>query len=98
MDKTINEDEIVEVTSVKELVEMSGAGGGAFQGHAGAKEMNQEEEMKGISSILDSQEELKSKILLLSEKVDKLTLLFTDLQEKYVHQNNQLRQELTGRR
>ena len=59
---------------------------------------NHQEEMKGISSILDSQEELKSKILLLSEKVDKLTLLFTDLQEKYVHQNNQLRQELTGRR
>ena len=59
---------------------------------------NHQEEMKGISNILDSQEELKSKILLLSEKVDKLTLLFTDLQEKYVHQNNQLRQELTGRR
>jgi hypothetical protein len=59
---------------------------------------NHQEEMKGISSILDSQEELKSKIMLLSEKVDKLTLLFTDLQEKYVHQNNQLRQELTGRR
>tara|TARA_A100000172_G_C2943997_1_gene76668 strand:- start:240 stop:461 length:222 start_codon:yes stop_codon:yes gene_type:complete len=59
---------------------------------------NHQEEMKGISSILDSQEELKSKILLLSEKIDKLTLLFTDLQEKYVHQNNQLRQELTGRR
>ena len=59
---------------------------------------NHQEEMKGISSILDSQEELKSKILLLSEKVDKLTLLFTELQQKYVHQNNQLRQELTGRR
>ena len=59
---------------------------------------NHQEEMKGISSILDSQEELKSKILLLSEKVDKLTLLFTDLQEKYVHQTNQLRQELPGRR
>jgi len=59
---------------------------------------NHQEEMKGISSILDSQEELKSKIMLLSEKIDKLTLLFTDLQEKYVHQNNQLRQELTGRR
>ena len=31
---------------------------------------NHQEEMKGISSILDSQEELISKILLLSEKVD----------------------------
>tara|TARA_R110002020_G_scaffold83568_1_gene207730 strand:- start:472 stop:693 length:222 start_codon:yes stop_codon:yes gene_type:complete len=59
---------------------------------------NHQEEMKGISSILDSQEELKSKILLLTEKVDKLTLLYTDLQEKYVHENNQLRQELSGRR
>ena len=59
---------------------------------------NHREEMKGISSILDSQEELKSKILLLTEKVDKLTLLYTDLQEKYVHENNQLRQELSGRR
>jgi|TARA_Y100000401_G_scaffold87734_1_gene73225 hypothetical protein len=59
---------------------------------------NHQEEMKGISAILDTQEDLKEQIVLLSEKVDKLTLLFTDLQEKYVHQNNQLRQELTGRR
>jgi len=54
--------------------------------------------MKGIADILDSQEDLKSKILLLTEKIDKLTILYTDLAEKYVHENNQLRQELTGRR
>tara|TARA_R100000951_G_scaffold42227_1_gene35547 strand:- start:281 stop:502 length:222 start_codon:yes stop_codon:yes gene_type:complete len=59
---------------------------------------NHQEEMKGISDILDSQEDLKSKVLLLTEKIDKLTLLYTDLQEKYVNQNNQLRNELTGRR
>ena len=59
---------------------------------------NQQEEMKGISAILDSQEDLKEQIVLLSEKVDKLTILYTDLAEKYVHENNQLRQELTGRR
>ena len=59
---------------------------------------NHQEEMKGISDILDSQEDLKSKVLLLTEKIDKLTLLYTDLQEKYVHENNQLRQELSGRR
>ena len=57
-----------------------------------------QEEMKGISAILDSQEDLKEQIVLLSEKVDKLTILYTDLAEKYVHENNQLRQELTGRR
>ena len=59
---------------------------------------NHQEEMKGISAILDSQEDLKEQIVLLSEKVDKLTILYTDLAEKYVHENNQLRQELTGRR
>ena len=59
---------------------------------------NHQEEMKGIADILDSQEDLKSKILLLTEKIDKLTILYTDLAEKYVHENNQLRQELTGRR
>ena len=47
---------------------------------------------------MDSQDELKEQIELLTEKIDKLTLLYTDLQEKYVHQNNQLREELSKRR
>jgi len=59
---------------------------------------NHQEEMKGITNILETQEDLKSKMLLLAEKLDKLTILYTDLAEKYVHENNQLRQELTGRR
>ena len=59
---------------------------------------NHQEEMNGISNIMDSHDELKEQIELLSEKIDKLTLLYTDLQEKYVHQNNQLREELSKRR
>ena len=50
-------------------------------------------------SLTDLQNEIKENATkLLSEKVDKLTILYTDLAEKYVHENNQLRQELTGRR
>ena len=59
---------------------------------------NHQEEMKGIAEVLAGQEELQETLTVLAEKVDKLTLLYTDLQEKYVNQNNQLRSELTGRR
>ena len=59
---------------------------------------NHQEEMKGIGEVLLGQEELQETLKGLTEKVDKLTLLYTDLQEKYVNQNNQLRNELTGRR
>ena len=59
---------------------------------------NHQEEMKGITEVLAGQEELQETLKSLTEKVDKLTLLYTDLQEKYVNQNNQLRQELSGRR
>jgi hypothetical protein len=59
---------------------------------------NHQESMKGIAEVLAGQEELQETINLLAEKVDKLTVLYTDLQEKYVNQNNQLRNELTGRR
>ena len=54
--------------------------------------------MKGIANLLNGQNELRESLDHLVEKVDKLTLLYTDLQEKYVHENNLLRQELTGRR
>jgi len=59
---------------------------------------NHQEEMKGIAEVLSGQEELQETLNDLAAKVDKLTLLYTDLQEKYVNQNNQLRSELTGRR
>lgn len=59
---------------------------------------NHQEEMKGIANLLNGQNELRESLDHLVEKVDKLTLLYTDLQEKYVHENNLLRQELTGRR
>ena len=59
---------------------------------------NHQEEMKGIAEVLAGQEELQETLTVLAEKVDKLTLLYTDLQEKYVNQNNQLRSELTERR
>jgi len=59
---------------------------------------NHQEEMKGIAEVLSGQEELQETLNGLAAKVDKLTLLYTDLQEKYVNQNNQLRSELTGRR
>ena len=46
---------------------------------------NHQEEMKGIANLLNGQNELRESLDHLVEKVDKLTLLYTDLQEKYVH-------------
>ena len=59
---------------------------------------NHQEEMKGIAELLDGQNKIQESIELLVEKVDRLTLLYTELEEKYVNQNNQLRNELAGRR
>ena len=59
---------------------------------------NHQEEMKGIAEVLSGQEDLKETLDSMNEKLDKLTILYTDLQEKYVNENNRLRTELTGRR
>ena len=59
---------------------------------------NHQEEMKGIADLLGGQNKIQESIELLVEKVDRLTLLYTELEEKYVHENNLLRQELTTRR
>jgi len=59
---------------------------------------NHQEEMKGIADLLGGQNKIQESIKLLVEKVDRLTLLYTELEEKYVHENNLLRQELTTRR
>tara|TARA_R110000824_G_scaffold67689_6_gene175287 strand:+ start:220 stop:441 length:222 start_codon:yes stop_codon:yes gene_type:complete len=59
---------------------------------------NHQEEMKGIAELLGGQNKIQESIELLVEKVDRLTLLYTELEEKYVHENNLLRQELAGRR
>jgi len=59
---------------------------------------NHQEEMKGIAEVLSGQEDLKETLDSMNEKIDKLTILYTDLQEKYVNENNRLRTELTGRR
>ena len=59
---------------------------------------NHQEEMKGIAELLDGQNKIQESIELLVKKVDRLTLLYTELEEKYVNQNNQLRNELAGRR
>ena len=54
--------------------------------------------MKGIAEVLSGQDDLKETLDSMNEKLDKLTILYTDLQEKYVNENNRLRTELTGRR
>jgi len=59
---------------------------------------NHQEEMKGIAEVLSGQDDLKETLDSMNEKLDKLTILYTDLQEKYVNENNRLRTELTGRR
>ena len=61
-----------------------------------AEQQKERDEQK--AQFKKGQDELKEQIELLTEKIDKLTLLYTDLQEKYVHQNNQLREELSKRR
>ena len=59
---------------------------------------NHQDTMKGIEELKAEQQTTQDLLRDMSEKVDKLILLYTDLQEKYVNENNLLRQELTGHR
>ena len=59
---------------------------------------NHQDTMKGIEELKDEQQTTQELLRDMSDKVDKLILLYTDLQEKYVNENNLLRQELTGHR
>ena len=59
---------------------------------------NHQDTMKGIEELKAEQQTTQELLRDMSEKVDKLILLYTDLQEKYVNENNLLRQELTGHR
>lgn len=58
---------------------------------------NHQDTMKGIEELRAEQQTTQELLQDMSDKVDKLILLYTDLQEKYVNENNLLRQELTGR-
>jgi|TARA_R100000353_G_scaffold164133_1_gene124811 hypothetical protein len=59
---------------------------------------NHQDTMKGIEELKAEQQTTQELLRDMSDKVDKLILLYTDLQEKYVNENNLLRQELTGHR
>ena len=59
---------------------------------------NHQDTMKGIEELKAEQQTTQELLQGMSDKVDKLILLYTDLQEKYVNENNLLRQELTGRK
>ena len=59
---------------------------------------NHQDTMKGIEELKAEQQRTQELLRDMGDKVDKLILLYTDLQEKYVNANNLLRQELTGRR
>tara|TARA_R100000234_G_scaffold34267_1_gene20295 strand:+ start:162 stop:383 length:222 start_codon:yes stop_codon:yes gene_type:complete len=59
---------------------------------------NHQDTMKGIEELKAEQQKTQELLRDMSDKVDKLILLYTDLQEKYVNENNLLRQELSGRR
>tara|TARA_Y100001938_G_C7717744_1_gene248513 strand:- start:160 stop:381 length:222 start_codon:yes stop_codon:yes gene_type:complete len=59
---------------------------------------NHQDTMKGIEELKAEQQTTQELLRDMSDKVDKLILLYTDLQEKYVNENNLLRQELSGRR
>ena len=59
---------------------------------------NHQDTMKGIEELKAEQQRTQELLRDMGDKVDKLILLYTDLQEKYVNENNLLRQELTGRR
>ena len=59
---------------------------------------NHQDTMKGIEELKAEQQKTQELLRDMSDKVDKLILLYTDLQEKYVNENNLLRQELTGHR
>lgn len=58
---------------------------------------NHQDTMKGIEELRAEQQTTQELLQGMNDKVDKLILLYTDLQEKYVNENNLLRQELTGR-
>ena len=59
---------------------------------------NHQDTMKGIEELKAEQQTTQELLRDMSDKVDKLILLYTDLQEKYVNENNLLMQELTGLR
>jgi len=59
---------------------------------------NHQDTMKGIEELKAEQQTTQELLRDMGDKVDKLILLYTDLQEKYVNENNLLRQELSGRR
>tara|TARA_R100000742_G_C4250040_1_gene68450 strand:+ start:680 stop:901 length:222 start_codon:yes stop_codon:yes gene_type:complete len=59
---------------------------------------NHQDTMKGIEELKAEQQRTQELLRDMGDKVDKLILLYTDLQEKYVNENNLLRQELSGRR
>ena len=59
---------------------------------------NHQDTMKGIEELKAEQQTTQELLRDMSDKVDKLILLYTDLQEKYVNENNLLRQELTRHR
>jgi hypothetical protein len=59
---------------------------------------NHQDTMKGIEELRAEQQTIQELLRDMGDKVDKLILLYTDLQEKYVNENNLLRQELSGRR
>jgi len=59
---------------------------------------NHQDTMKGIEELKAEQQRTQELLRDMGDKVDKLILLYTDLQEKYVNENNLLRQELTGKR
>ena len=59
---------------------------------------NHQDTMKGIEELKAEQQRTQELLRDMGDKVDKLILLYTDLQEKYVNENNLLRQELTGHR
>tara|TARA_A100000172_G_C3007436_1_gene98495 strand:- start:347 stop:568 length:222 start_codon:yes stop_codon:yes gene_type:complete len=59
---------------------------------------NHQDTMKGIEELKAEQQTTQELLQDMGDKVDKLILLYTDLQEKYVNENNLLRQELTGKR
>ena len=49
---------------------------------------NHQDTMKGIEELKAEQQTTQELLRDMSDKVDKLILLYTDLQEKYVNENN----------
>ena len=59
----MNDDTIVEITSIKELMEMSSAGGGSVHGHTGVKKVKNEEETLIREHIRKKIKKVRSSIL-----------------------------------